>query len=41
MFSSHGIQPVTVVFTNSKNCFIQLPLKLAAHLSLTEVSQLG
>ncbi|XP_075872141.1 peroxisomal ATPase PEX1 isoform X1 [Nelusetta ayraudi] len=36
MFSSQGIQPVTVVFNNSKNCFIQLPLKLATHLSLTE-----
>ncbi|KAM3596021.1 uncharacterized protein V6R79_007067 [Siganus canaliculatus] len=36
MFSNQGIQPVTVVFNNTKNCFLQLPLKLASHLSLKE-----
>ncbi|XP_053718211.1 peroxisome biogenesis factor 1 [Synchiropus splendidus] len=36
MFGSHGIQPVTVVFNNSKNCFLQLPSKLISQLSLRE-----
>ncbi|KAM9838240.1 peroxisomal ATPase PEX1 [Aulostomus maculatus] len=36
MFSCQGIQPVTVVFNNSKNCFLQLPSKLISHLSLGE-----
>uniref|UniRef100_A0A671UCX0 Peroxisomal ATPase PEX1 n=1 Tax=Sparus aurata TaxID=8175 RepID=A0A671UCX0_SPAAU len=36
MFCNQGIQPVTVVFNNSKNCFLHLPSKLALHLSLNE-----
>uniref|UniRef100_A0A3Q1J178 Peroxisomal ATPase PEX1 n=1 Tax=Anabas testudineus TaxID=64144 RepID=A0A3Q1J178_ANATE len=36
MFSNQGIQPVTVVFNNTKNCFLQLPSKLISHLSLNE-----
>ncbi|XP_034015996.1 peroxisome biogenesis factor 1 isoform X2 [Thalassophryne amazonica] len=36
MFNSQGIQPVTVVFNNAKNCFLHLPLKLIKHLSLNE-----
>ncbi|XP_077363973.1 peroxisomal ATPase PEX1 isoform X2 [Festucalex cinctus] len=31
-----GIQPVTVVFINAKNCFLHLPAKLISHLSLNE-----
>ncbi|XP_077599080.1 peroxisomal ATPase PEX1 [Stigmatopora nigra] len=34
MFS--GIQPVTVVFNNAKNCFLHVPAKLISHLSLIE-----
>ncbi|XP_057683689.1 peroxisome biogenesis factor 1 isoform X1 [Corythoichthys intestinalis] len=34
MFS--GIQPVTVVFNNAKNCFLHVPAKLISHLSLSE-----
>ncbi|XP_074543507.1 peroxisomal ATPase PEX1 [Halichoeres trimaculatus] len=36
MFSKHGIQHVTVVFNNTKNCFLQLPPTLVSHLSLKE-----
>ncbi|KAM9824107.1 peroxisomal ATPase PEX1 [Neosynchiropus ocellatus] len=36
MFGSHGIQPVIVVFNNTKNCFLQLPSKLISQLSLNE-----
>ncbi|XP_068188503.1 peroxisomal ATPase PEX1 isoform X2 [Antennarius striatus] len=36
MFSNQGIQPVTVVFNNSKNCFLHLTSKLTSHLCLTE-----
>ncbi|KAM7384162.1 hypothetical protein PAMA_011487 [Pampus argenteus] len=36
MFSSQGIQPVTVVFNNTKNCFLHLPTKLISHLALNE-----
>uniref|UniRef100_A0A665WKC9 Peroxisomal ATPase PEX1 n=1 Tax=Echeneis naucrates TaxID=173247 RepID=A0A665WKC9_ECHNA len=36
MFGNQGIQPVTVVFSNTKNCFLHLPLKLISHLSLSE-----
>ncbi|XP_069371970.1 peroxisomal ATPase PEX1 isoform X1 [Paralichthys olivaceus] len=36
MFSNQGIQPVTVVFNNTKNCFLHLPSKLITHLSLNE-----
>ncbi|TKS88479.1 Peroxisome biogenesis factor 1 [Collichthys lucidus] len=36
MFSNQGIQPVTVVFSNTKNCFLHLPSKLTTHLSLNE-----
>uniref|UniRef100_A0A3B5ALH1 Peroxisomal ATPase PEX1 n=1 Tax=Stegastes partitus TaxID=144197 RepID=A0A3B5ALH1_9TELE len=36
MFSSQGIQPVSVVFNNTKNCFLHLPSKLISHLSLSE-----
>ncbi|XP_011607188.2 peroxisomal ATPase PEX1 [Takifugu rubripes] len=36
MFSNQGIQPVTLVFNNKKNCFLRLPSKLVTHLSLTE-----
>ncbi|XP_037330701.2 peroxisome biogenesis factor 1 [Pungitius pungitius] len=36
MFSNHGIQPVTVVFNNTKNCFLHLSSKLISHLSLSE-----
>ncbi|XP_068603433.1 peroxisomal ATPase PEX1 [Brachionichthys hirsutus] len=36
MFSDQGIQPVTVVFNNSKNCFLHLPSKLTSHLCLNE-----
>lgn len=41
MFSNQGIQPVSVVFSNTKHCFLQLPSKLATHLSLNEVTQLA
>uniref|UniRef100_A0A4W6CWC0 Peroxisomal ATPase PEX1 n=1 Tax=Lates calcarifer TaxID=8187 RepID=A0A4W6CWC0_LATCA len=36
MFNNQGIQPVTVVFNNTKNCFLHLPSKLISHLSLNE-----
>ncbi|KAM6899312.1 peroxisomal ATPase PEX1 [Xenentodon cancila] len=36
MFSNQGIQPVSVVFNNTKNCFLHLPSKLISHLSLNE-----
>ncbi|XP_024153343.1 peroxisome biogenesis factor 1 isoform X2 [Oryzias melastigma] len=36
MLNNQGIQPVCVVFNNTKNCFIQLPSKLISHLSLNE-----
>ncbi|KAM4597609.1 peroxisomal ATPase PEX1-like [Polymixia lowei] len=36
MFGNQGIQPVTVVFTNTKNCFLHLPTSLISHLSLHE-----
>ncbi|CAN9503985.1 unnamed protein product [Ophioblennius macclurei] len=36
MFTNQGIQPVSVVFNNTKNCFLQLPSKLISHLSLNE-----
>uniref|UniRef100_A0A8D0AMS1 Peroxisomal ATPase PEX1 n=1 Tax=Sander lucioperca TaxID=283035 RepID=A0A8D0AMS1_SANLU len=36
MFSNQGIQPITVVFNNTKNCFLQLSQKLISHLSLNE-----
>lgn len=36
MFSSQGIHPVTVVFSNTKNCFLHLPSKLVTHLLLNE-----
>ncbi|XP_075961693.1 peroxisomal ATPase PEX1 isoform X1 [Anarhichas minor] len=36
MFSNQGIQPVTVVFNNTKNCFLQLSSILISHLSLHE-----
>ncbi|XP_034401751.1 peroxisome biogenesis factor 1 isoform X1 [Cyclopterus lumpus] len=36
MFSNQGIQPVTVVFNNTKNCFLHLSSKLISHLSLNE-----
>ncbi|XP_020487237.2 peroxisome biogenesis factor 1 [Labrus bergylta] len=36
MFSNQGIQHVTVVFSNSKNCFLHLPSRLISHLSLNE-----
>uniref|UniRef100_UPI0037E7EAED peroxisomal ATPase PEX1 n=1 Tax=Semicossyphus pulcher TaxID=241346 RepID=UPI0037E7EAED len=36
MFSNQGIQHVTVVFNNTKNCFLHLPSKLISHLSLNE-----
>ncbi|XP_036949450.1 peroxisome biogenesis factor 1 [Acanthopagrus latus] len=36
MFCNQGIQPVTVVFNNTKNCFLHLSSKLALHLSLNE-----
>ncbi|XP_038580870.1 peroxisome biogenesis factor 1 [Micropterus salmoides] len=40
MFSNQGIQPVTVVFSNTKNCFLHLPSKLVSHLSLNETQAL-
>ncbi|XP_070841455.1 peroxisomal ATPase PEX1 isoform X1 [Chaetodon trifascialis] len=36
MFTNQGIHPVTVVFNNTKNCFLHLPSKLTSHLSLNE-----
>ncbi|XP_032391316.1 peroxisomal ATPase PEX1 [Etheostoma spectabile] len=36
MFSNQGIQPITVVFNNTKNCFLQLSQKLISNLSLNE-----
>ncbi|KAF0024772.1 hypothetical protein F2P81_023574 [Scophthalmus maximus] len=36
MFNNQGIQPVTVVFNNTKNSFLHLPPKLISHLSLNE-----
>ncbi|XP_068432506.1 peroxisomal ATPase PEX1 isoform X2 [Clinocottus analis] len=36
MFSNQGIQPVTVVFNNTKNCFLHLSSQLISHLSLNE-----
>lgn len=36
MFSNQGIHPVTIAFSNTKNCFIHLPSKLVAHLLLNE-----
>ncbi|CAL8296525.1 unnamed protein product [Lota lota] len=36
MFVNHGIQPVTVVFNNAKNCFLHLPSNVISHLSLHE-----
>ncbi|XP_041811333.1 peroxisome biogenesis factor 1 isoform X2 [Chelmon rostratus] len=41
MFSNQGIQPVTVVFNNTKNCFLHLPSKLTSHLSLNEALELS
>ncbi len=34
MLGSQGIQPVTLVFNNSKNCFLQLSSNFATHLCL-------
>uniref|UniRef100_A0A672SQ72 Peroxisomal ATPase PEX1 n=1 Tax=Sinocyclocheilus grahami TaxID=75366 RepID=A0A672SQ72_SINGR len=36
MLGSQGIQPVTLVFNNSKNCFLQLSSNFATHLCLQE-----
>ncbi|XP_066531663.1 peroxisome biogenesis factor 1 isoform X2 [Hoplias malabaricus] len=36
MLGSFGIQPVTLVFNNSKNCFLHLPSNLISQLSLQE-----
>ncbi|CAL8293954.1 unnamed protein product [Merluccius merluccius] len=36
MFIHQGIQPVTVVFNNAKNCFLHLPSNVISHLSLHE-----
>ncbi|XP_041867803.1 peroxisome biogenesis factor 1 isoform X2 [Melanotaenia boesemani] len=36
MFNNQGIQPVSVVFNNTKNCFLHLPSKLILYLSLNE-----
>uniref|UniRef100_A0A9J7XN20 Peroxisomal ATPase PEX1 n=1 Tax=Cyprinus carpio carpio TaxID=630221 RepID=A0A9J7XN20_CYPCA len=36
MLGSQGIQPVTLVFNNSKNCFLQLSSHFATHLCLHE-----
>ncbi|KAK9957480.1 hypothetical protein ABG768_011724 [Culter alburnus] len=36
MLGSQGIQPVSLVFNNSKNCFLQLSSNLATHLCLHE-----
>ncbi|XP_059898668.1 peroxisome biogenesis factor 1 isoform X1 [Gadus macrocephalus] len=36
MFVNQGIQPVTVVFNNAKNCFLHLPPNVISHLSLHE-----
>lgn len=37
MLGSYGIQPVTVVFNNSKNCFLHLSPNLVSQLCLREV----
>ncbi|KAG7261439.1 hypothetical protein CRUP_015576 [Coryphaenoides rupestris] len=39
--NNHGIQPVTVVFNNAKNCFIHLPASVISHLSLHEALELS
>lgn len=39
MFRNQGIHPVTVVFNNTNNCFLQIPSKLATLLSLNEVNE--
>ncbi|KAK1172893.1 peroxisome biogenesis factor 1 isoform X1 [Acipenser oxyrinchus oxyrinchus] len=36
MFVSHGIQPVSLAFTNTKNCFLNIPSSLATQLRLQE-----
>ncbi|KAJ7991800.1 hypothetical protein DPEC_G00287630 [Dallia pectoralis] len=36
MLGNHGIQPVTLVFINTKNCFLHLPSNLVSQLSLYE-----
>ncbi|KAJ3608660.1 hypothetical protein NHX12_023191 [Muraenolepis orangiensis] len=36
MFVNQGIQPVTVVFNNAKNCFLHLPATVISQLSLQE-----
>ncbi|KAJ0055034.1 hypothetical protein NL108_008767, partial [Boleophthalmus pectinirostris] len=36
MFSNQGIHPVTIYFSNTKNCFLHLPPKLVSHLLLNE-----
>lgn len=36
MFSNQGIHPVTIIFTNTKNCFLHIPPKLVSHLLLNE-----
>uniref|UniRef100_A0A8C1TM49 Peroxisomal ATPase PEX1 n=1 Tax=Cyprinus carpio TaxID=7962 RepID=A0A8C1TM49_CYPCA len=36
MLGSQGIQPVTLVFNNSRNCFLQLSSNFATHLCLQE-----
>lgn len=37
MLGSYGIQPVTLVFNNSKNCFLHLSPNLISLLCLREV----
>ncbi|XP_072303649.1 peroxisomal ATPase PEX1 [Eucyclogobius newberryi] len=36
MFANQGIHPVTIFFSNTKNCFLHLPQKLISHLLLNE-----
>ncbi|CAB1350736.1 unnamed protein product [Coregonus sp. 'balchen'] len=36
MLGNHGIQPVTLVFNNTKNCFLHLPSNLLKQLSLRD-----
>ncbi|KAJ0003280.1 hypothetical protein NQD34_008378 [Periophthalmus magnuspinnatus] len=36
MFSNQGIHPVTIYFSNTKNCFLHLAPKLVSHLLLNE-----
>lgn len=36
MLSNQGIHPVTITFSNTKNCFLHLPSKLVTHLLLNE-----